>query len=51
MYITKIHAAFDGDTFFPEIDDDAWCEISVEQGIQDDDNPYTYFFHVYEKIQ
>ncbi|MEC0268866.1 dihydrofolate reductase [Paenibacillus anseongense] len=49
MYVTKIHYEFEGDTFFPEIDFSEWKEISVEKGITDSKNPYTYFFHIYER--
>ncbi|MCM3409467.1 DfrD/DfrG/DfrK family trimethoprim-resistant dihydrofolate reductase [Metabacillus litoralis] len=50
MYITKIHHSFEGDTFFPEVNEKEWKEVSVEKGIKDDKNPYTYYFHVYERI-
>ena len=46
----KIHHAFEGDTFFPEIDMTNWKEIFVEKGLTDE-NPYTYYYHVYEKQQ
>lgn len=49
MYITKIHDEFEGDTFFPEVDENEWDEISVEKGVTDKENPYTYYFHVYER--
>lgn len=49
MYITKIEYEFDGDTFFPEINDDEWTEVSVQKGITDNENPYTYHFHIYER--
>lgn len=49
MYITKIDHAFEGDTFFPEIDFAKWNEVSVEKGMKNDANPYDYYFHVYEK--
>ncbi|MGM9925125.1 MAG: dihydrofolate reductase [Bacillus sp. (in: firmicutes)] len=49
LYITKIHHAFEGDTFFPEINESEWKEVSVEQGITDEKNPYIYYFHVYER--
>ncbi len=49
LYMTVIHHSFDGDTFFPEIDFNEWEEISVEQGITDEKNPYTYFYHVYDR--
>lgn len=51
MHITKIHHEFQGDTFFPEVDFSEWVEVSVEKGIQDDSNPYSYSFHVYERIK
>ncbi|MBP1916098.1 dihydrofolate reductase [Lederbergia galactosidilytica] len=49
MYITFIHHEFEGDTFFPEIDFEAWKEISVKKGIMNDKNPYHYYFQVYER--
>lgn len=49
MYITKIHHKFNGDTFFPEVDFDEWIEISVKKGFKDKENPYDYYFHVYER--
>ncbi|ALC81344.1 MULTISPECIES: dihydrofolate reductase [Bacillus] len=49
LYITKIHYEFEGDTFFPEIDWNEWEEVSSLQGITDEKNPYTYYFHVYER--
>ena len=32
----KIHHAFEGDTFFPEIDMTNWKEIFVEKGLTDE---------------
>ncbi len=49
LYLTKIHHSFPGDTFFPEIDTDEWKEVSATQGITDEKNPYTYYFHIYER--
>jgi dihydrofolate reductase (trimethoprim resistance protein) len=49
MYITKIHHEFEGDTFFPEVSYEEWNEVSVTQGITDEKNPYTYYFHIYER--
>ncbi|HEO8418549.1 dihydrofolate reductase [Niallia sp. FSL W8-0635] len=49
MYITKIHAEFEGDTFFPNVDLNEWKETSVTKGITDEKNPYSYYFHVFER--
>lgn len=50
MYITKIHHEFEGDTLFPEVDMTNWKETFVQQGLKDEKNPYTYYFHVYERM-
>lgn len=50
MYITKIHAEFEGDTFFPNVNLNEWTESSVIQGITDEKNPYVYYFHIYERV-
>lgn len=47
LYITKIEEVFEGDAFFPEINDNEWEEISVTQGVTDEKNPYRYAYHVY----
>ncbi|MEK4092656.1 MULTISPECIES: dihydrofolate reductase [unclassified Viridibacillus] len=49
LYVTKIDFEFEGDTFFPELDYEKWNEIYVQKGITDEENPYPYFFHIYEK--
>ncbi|WP_373694772.1 dihydrofolate reductase [Bacillus paranthracis] len=50
LYKNKIHATFEGDRYFPEIDFALWKEIYIEKGIQNDKNPYEHYFHVFEKI-
>ncbi|WP_075982026.1 dihydrofolate reductase [Bacillus massilinigeriensis] len=49
LYLTQIHEAFPGDTFFPEIKMDEWKLISSEKGIKNEKNPFDYEFLVYEK--
>ncbi|WP_369900130.1 DfrD/DfrG/DfrK family trimethoprim-resistant dihydrofolate reductase [Bacillus manliponensis] len=51
MYVTKIHHEFEGDTFFPEVNLNEWTEVSVEKGVMDEQNPYIYYFHVYERTK
>ncbi|RZT21832.1 dihydrofolate reductase [Fictibacillus sp. BK138] len=50
LYITEIHHTFDADTFFPELNDDEWNEVSRTTGIVDEKNKYPHDFVVYEKI-
>lgn len=50
LYMTRIDHAFEGDTFFPEINEREWRLISQEEGITDEKNPFPYHFLVYEKL-
>ena len=38
LYITEIHETFEGDTFFPEIDENQWDKISSNPGNIDEKN-------------
>ena len=49
MYVTQINKEFDGDTFFPKIDDKIWKETSREKGIKNEENPFDYDYIVYER--
>jgi dihydrofolate reductase len=44
LYITKVDATFEGDTYFPEIKVEEWHEISRENHTSDEQNPYPYSF-------
>lgn len=50
MYITQIDKDFEGDAFFPRIDETNWKEIEREKGIKDENNNLDYEFITYEKI-
>ena len=49
MYVTEIDKEFDGDAFFPRIDEEKWKEISREKGPEDEENDFTYTYVTYEK--
>ncbi len=49
MYITEIDKEFDGDVFFPRIDEEKWKEVSREKGPEDAENDFTYTYVTYEK--
>ena len=44
LYLTLIHHAFDGDTWFPELDPEQWLEENRRDFDADDSNPYAYSF-------
>jgi len=49
IYLTKIDGEFEGDTFFPEIDENIWKEVSNEKSPKDEKNNYNLEFITYEK--
>jgi len=49
IYLTVIHAKFDADVFFPELDKNTWhCKEAVERSC-DEKNHYDLTFYRYEK--
>lgn len=49
LYITEIHETFEGDTFFPEIDENEWDEISSTPGSIDEKNRFAHDFIILQK--
>jgi dihydrofolate reductase len=49
IYLTKVHADIEGDTFFPAIDFNEWQLIFEGAHTKDEKNPYDYTFMIYEK--
>ena len=47
MYVTEIEQEFDGDAFFPRINDSIWKEVSREQSVKIDDSTLKYEFVTY----
>ena len=44
IYLTRVHADCDADTFFPELDRDDWVEESSESHAADEKNEYPFTF-------
>jgi dihydrofolate reductase len=49
VYLTLIHTTAEGDTFFPDLPERDWKEISKEAYPMDEKNPYPYTFYTYER--
>ena len=49
IYLTRIHAEVEGDTFFPEVDLDEWELVSEEHHQADEKNEFRYSFLIYER--
>lgn len=49
LYLTQIHATFEGDVYFPEFDTAAWEEVKRIEGEPDEKNPYPYSFVFLER--
>ncbi len=49
MYVTEINKDFDGDAFFPRINEENWKEISREDGPEDEENDFDYEYVTYQK--
>lgn len=49
MYLTEIDAVIDGDTYFPDIDQDEWVEISRDHHPADDRHRFAFDIVVYDR--
>jgi dihydrofolate reductase len=44
IYLTRVHASYDADAFFPEIDFGTWKETNIEKQLPDEKNHVAYTF-------
>lgn len=49
IYLTRVHATVEGDSFFPAIDPAQWREVARENHPSDAENEYPYSFITYER--
>lgn len=49
IYLTRIYAVIEGDTFYPDPDWSDWKVISKESHQKDEQNPYNFDFIIYER--
>lgn len=50
LYLTIIHHAFEGDTYFPQWKQEEWEIIEQEECIPDNQNQFSYIFQTLKKI-
>ena len=51
LYLTKVKEAFQGDTYFPKIDNSQWKKVSKIEGVVDEKNKIPHSFLILEKIK
>ena len=51
IYMTQINKEFDGDSFFPKIDENIWKEVSREDGFVCEENNLEYEYITYKRIE
>ncbi|MHB8535168.1 MAG: type 3 dihydrofolate reductase [Sulfuricaulis sp.] len=49
LYLTLVHAAIHGDTYFPDFDAGQWHETGRERHTADEKNPHAYTFLTYDR--
>lgn len=50
LYLTRVHASFEGDTYFPDYDPDLWREVAIEEHAPDGRNPHAYSFVILDRV-
>jgi dihydrofolate reductase len=51
IFLTRVHAEVEADTFFPPFDQDGWIEVSRSFHPHDEDNQYPVTFYVLESVK
>lgn len=49
LYVTEVQGEFEGDTWFPEYDTDAWQEVESHRHAADEKNSHDCIFRIYER--
>ncbi len=50
LYLTRIHARIEGDTYFPDLDEKEWLEYSSEHHVACEKDSHDFSFKVLDRI-
>ena len=50
IYLTRVHTEVEGDTFFPEINEDEWRIVSSQPLQANDERPFSISFQVLKRV-
>ena len=50
VYLTRVHAHVEGDSFFPPLDENEWTLMAAENHPIDERHAYSYTFMKYERL-
>ncbi len=51
IYLTRVHARVEADTFFPEFDESEWEIMENQEHSADEKNEFPFNYQVFERIQ
>ena len=49
LYLTRVYQSFEGDAFFPEIDENEWLETARQDMQSEDEDPLTFSYLVLDR--
>ncbi|MCL6417448.1 dihydrofolate reductase [Aestuariirhabdus sp. Z084] len=51
LYLTRVYQSFEGDAWFPELDQTCWSESQREDHFSEDEPPLKYSYQVLDRVQ
>ena len=50
IYLTRVHAEFSGDVFFPPLEQDSWKEVASEKQMAESEESPSFSFTILERV-
>jgi len=50
IYLTRVHAEFPGDVFFPPLEEDSWKEVASEKQMAESEESPSFSFTILERV-